>query len=203
MKLLSPVLITGASGFVGSHLAEALAQKKVKVKLLVRPTSRLPFKVTANMELCYGDVTDLESVKKAATGVKVIYHLAGILRGSDYEHFKSVNADGTRNVCLTAEKVKGLRRLGYISSLSAAGPSEAHSSIDESTPCHPVSFYGQNSLMGEEIALSYAKKMPVTILRPTPVYGPRETDIFPYFKLLRHGLSLVPRICPQHTTFIH
>src|SRR5258708_23315849 len=203
MKLLSPVLITGASGFVGSHLAEALAQKKVKVKLLVRPTSRLPFKVTANMELCYGDVTDLESVKKAATGVKVIYHLAGILRGSDYEHFKSVNADGTRNVWITAEKVKGLRRLVYISSLSAAGPSEAHSSIDESTPCHPVSFYGQTKLMGEEIALSYAKKIPVTVLRPAAVYGPRETDIFAYFKMVRQGVVLVPGDGSQKISFVH
>src|SRR6185369_12289295 len=102
MKFLSPALVTGASGFVGSHLAEALALQKVKVKLLVRPTSRLPFKPSKQMELCYGDVTDFASVQRAMKGVKVVYHLAGILRGSDFSHLKSVNAEGTRNVCKAA-----------------------------------------------------------------------------------------------------
>src|SRR5580658_180238 len=107
MKFLSPVLVTGASGFVGSHLAEALAREKVKVKLLVRKTSRLPFTPTPPMELCYGDVTDLESVGKAMKGVKVVYHLAGLLRGADFSAYQKVNAEGTRNICLAAKGKKG------------------------------------------------------------------------------------------------
>jgi nucleoside-diphosphate-sugar epimerase len=203
MKFLSPVLVTGASGFVGSHLAEALSRKKVKVKLLVRRTSQLPFEPMPQMELCYGDVTDYESVRKAVRGVKVVYHLAGILRGSDCNNFKNVNAEGTRNVCRAAECEKGIKRLVYVSSLSAAGPSPAGSSIDETTPCHPVSFYGETKLMGEEIALSYRKKFPVSVLRPAAVYGPRETDIFAYFKMVRQGLVLIPGDGSQQISFIH
>src|ERR1019366_647530 len=139
MKYFSPVLITGASGFVGSHLAEALAREKVKVKLLVRKTSRLPFVPTPEMEICYGDVTDLESVRQAAQGTEAIYHLAGILRGSNYAHLKSVNAEGTRNVCKAAEEIKGFQRLLYVSSLSAAGPAREKLEIDENDPCRPVS----------------------------------------------------------------
>jgi len=202
MKYFSPVLITGASGFVGSHLAEALAREKVKVKLLVRKTSRLPFVPTPEMELCYGDVTDLESVRQAAQGTEAIYHLAGILRGSNYDHLKNVNAEGTRNVCKTAEEVKGLKRFLYVSSLSAAGPAREKPEIDESDPCRPACHYGETKLMGEEIALSYRDKFPVTIVRPAAVYGPRETDIFAYFKMVRQGLVAIPRLT-QKVSFIH
>jgi len=202
MKLLSPALVTGASGFVGSHLAETLAIQKVKVKLLVRPTSRLPFKLLPGMELCFGDVTDYESVRKAIKGVKVVYHLAGILRGSNFDHLKNVNAEGTRNVCRAAEAEKGIKRFVYISSLSAAGPSKKGAPIDETAPCRPACFYGQTKLMGEEIALSYRKKFPVTVLRPAAVYGPRETDMFAYFKMARQGLVFVPSLS-QKVSFIH
>ena len=202
MKYLSPALITGASGFVGSHLAEELVRRKVRVKLLVRKTSRLPFAPAPEMELCYGDVTDLDSVLKSARGVKVIYHLAGILRGSDHGHLKAVNAEGTRNVCEAAKRVKGLKRLLYVSSLSAAGPARDKEEIDEKDPCRPVSFYGKTKLMGEEIALAYRDQFPVTVLRPGAVYGPRETDIFAYFKMVRQGLLAVPRLT-QKVSFIH
>ncbi len=202
MKFLSPVLITGASGFVGGHLAEALAQNKVKVKLLVRPTSRLPFKPTPQMELCYGDVTDFESIRKAVRGVKVIYHLAGVLRGSDFSVYRNVNAEGTRNVCHAAEE-EGIKRLVYVSSLSAAGPSPANSEISESMPCSPVSFYGQSKLMGEGIVLSYQRKFPVTILRPGAVYGPRETDIFEYFKMVSKRLVVIGGDDSQKISFIY
>jgi dihydroflavonol-4-reductase len=202
MKFLSPVLITGASGFVGSHLAETLAKNKVKVKLLVRPTSRLPFKPTAQMELCYGDVTDFESLRNAIRDVKVVYHLAGVLRGSDFSIYRNVNAEGTRNVCRAAAE-EGVKRLVYVSSLSAAGPSAANAEIDETMPCHPVSFYGQSKLMGEDIAFSYQSKFPVTVLRPGAVYGPRETDIFEYFKMVAKRLVVIGGDDSQKVSFIY
>jgi nucleoside-diphosphate-sugar epimerase len=203
MKFLSPVLITGASGFVGGHLAETLSREKVKVKLLVRPTSKLAFTPTTNMELCYGDVTDLGSVRKAAEGVKMIYHLAGVLRGADFSVYKNVNAEGTRNVCLAAEDQKGFKRFVYVSSLSAAGPSEAGSEITEKDHSHPVSFYGQSKRMGEEIVLSYKDKFPVVILRPGAVYGPRETDIFEYFKMVNSGLVVIGGADTQKISFVY
>ncbi len=203
MKKFSPVLVTGASGFVGSHLAESLARQKVRVKMLVRKTSKIPFPLKHGMELCYGDVTDIGSVRGAMRGVKAVYHAAGILRGSDFNHFKNVNAEGTRNVCRAAEELKNIKRFVYISSLSAAGPSEMNSSINETVRCRPVSFYGQTKLMGEEITMSYRKKFPVTVLRPAAVYGPRETDIFAYFKMVRQGFVLIPGDGKQPVSFVH
>lgn len=202
MKFLSPALVTGASGFVGGHLVEALARQNVKVKLLVRSTSKLPFKPTTNMEICYGDVTDLESLRKAMKGVKVVYHLAGILRGSNFSSYRSVNAEGTRKVCQAAAENK-VKRLVYVSSLSAAGPSTEKGPIDETTVPKPVSFYGQTKLMGEEIALSYKKHYPVTVLRPGAVYGPRETDIFEYFKMVAGGLVVIGGADTQKISFVY
>jgi nucleoside-diphosphate-sugar epimerase len=202
MKLLSPVLVTGASGFVGGHLAEALARQKVKVKLLVRSNSKLAFKPTTNMELCYGDVTDLESLRKVMKGVQVVYHLAGVLRGSDFSVYRNVNAEGTRKVCQAAAENK-VKRLVYVSSLSAAGPSAESGPIDETAFPKPVSFYGQTKLMGEDIALSYQQHYPVTVLRPGAVYGPRETDIFEYFKMVANGLVVIGGGDTQKISFVY
>lgn len=203
MKPSPPALITGASGFVGGHLAEALVRWKVRVKLLVRPTSRLPFKPTAAMELCPGDVTDLESLRKAVKGVQTVYHLAGLLRGADFSAYQKVNAEGTRNVCEAAAGEKSVKKMVYVSSLSAAGPSPLGGEIDETAACRPVSFYGQTKRMGEEIALSYRKKLNLTILRPGAVYGPRETDIFEYFKMVRQGLVVNGGDGRQRVSFIY
>ncbi len=184
-------------------MAEALVRQKAKVKLLVRSTSRLPFEPASSMELCYGDVTDLESLRKAVRGVKIVYHLAGLLRGADFSAYEKVNAEGTKNVCRAAETEKGIKRLVYVSSLSAAGPSTKGGEIDEKMVCHPVSFYGQTKRMGEEIVLSYRRKFEVTILRPGAVYGPRETDIFEYFKMVRQGLVVNNGDGTQKVSFIY
>ncbi len=203
VKLRTPSLITGASGFVGSHLAEALARRKVRVKLLVRPTSRLAFKPSPLMELCYGDVTDSESLRKAVKGVKIVYHLAGLLRGAEFSAYEKVNAKGTRNVCEAAAGERGIKKLVYVSSLSAAGPSQKGGEIDENTTCHPVSFYGRTKRMAEETVLSFGKRFDVTILRPGAVYGPRETDIFEYFKMVRQGLVVNAGDGTQRVSFIY
>jgi len=203
MKFPSPVLITGASGFVGGHLAQTLAEKNVKTKLLVRQTSRLPFEVGPNMELCYGDVTDEDSLRKAALGVKVIFHLAGALRSDDFSYYKNINVEGTRNVCEAAARVKGLKKMVFVSSLSAAGPSKAGRPIDETMTGNPVSYYGKSKLMAEDIVQSFGKKFPWTILRPGAVYGPREKDIFNYFKMVRQGLVLLPGDDSQEVSFVH
>ena len=155
------------------------------------------------MKLCQGDVTDLESVKKAVKGARVVYHLAGILRGSDFSAYEKVNAQGTRNVCLAVEGEKKVKRLVYVSSLAAAGPSPKDGEITETMPCRPVSFYGQTKRMGEEIVLSFGRKFETTLLRPGAVYGPREKDIFEYFKMVDQGVVVNGGDGSQKVSFIY
>jgi len=197
------VLLTGASGFVGGHLAEALVRKKQKIKLLVRSSSRLAFNPDSNMQLCEGDVTDPASLQKAMAGVETVYHLAGILRGPNFANYEWVNAQGTRNVCEALAREKKGKKLVYVSSLSAAGPSEINRPLTEEMPAHPVSFYGQTKLMGEEIVRSYQKKLKIVILRPAAVYGPREKDLLEYFKMVKQGWVFVPGDGAQKVSFVH
>ena len=196
-------LVTGASGFVGSHLAETLAAQKTKVKMLVRKTSRIPFSPTPEMEFCYRDVTDPNSVRTAMKGVTLVYHVAGLRRGADYSAYERVNAEGTRNVCQAAAEGGTVKRLVYVSSLSAAGPSALGEEIDETAPCHPISFYGMTKRQGEVIALGFQDKFDVVVLRPAAVYGPRETDIFEYFKMVRSGLVVNGGDGKQPVSFIY
>lgn len=136
-------------------------------------------------------------------GVEVVYHLAGLLRGADYSAYDRVNAEGTRNVCEAAAQAGTVRRLVYVSSLSAAGPSPLGGEIDETAPCQPVSFYGMTKRKGEEIALGFQDRFEVVILRPAAVYGPRETDIFEYFKMVRSGLVVNGGDGNQRVSFIY
>ena len=199
----SSVLLTGASGFVGGHLAEALARQKHRVKLLVRSSIRLAFTPTAETLLCDGYVTDPASLERAMRGVDQVYHLAGILRGADFSAYERVNAQGTRNVCEALAQQKKRKKLVYVSSLSAAGPSEKDQSLTEDKPPRPVSFYGQTKLMGEEIVRSYQGKLDTVILRPAAVYGPREKDILAYFKMVKRGWVFLPGDGSQRVSFVH
>jgi nucleoside-diphosphate-sugar epimerase len=197
------ILLTGASGFVGGHLAEALVRQKQKVKLLVRSSIRLAFPTTPLMQLCEVDVTDPESLQKAMVGIETVYHLAGILRGPNFANYEWVNAQGTRNVCEALVRGKKGKKLVYVSSLSAAGPSEVNKPLTEEMPAQPVSFYGQTKLMGEEIVRSYRKKLKTVILRPAAVYGPREKDLLEYFKMVKQGWVFIPGDGAQKVSFVH
>ncbi len=184
-------------------MAETLAKKKVKTKILIRNTSRLPFELLPNMKICYGDVTDLESVRIAADGVKTVFHLAGILRGSNLENYRKVNVVGTWNVCKAAAEAGTVKKLVYVSSLSAAGPAWDNQELDETMPCRPISFYGQTKLEGERVAQSFHGDYRVTILRPGAVYGPREKDLFEYFKMVRGGIIVNSGDGSQRVSFVH
>ncbi len=184
-------------------MVEALTRQKKKVKLLVRSSSRLIFKRTANLELCEGDVTDKPSVEKAMRGVETVYHLAGLLRGANYADYEKVNVDGTRNICEAFARQKKKNRLIYVSSLSAAGPSEKNGALTEEMAPRPVSFYGQTKLGGEEVVRSYRRRMKIVILRPGAVYGPREKDILEYFKMVRQGWVLIPGKGSLEVSFVY
>ncbi len=155
------------------------------------------------MELCYGDVTNPASLHEAMKGVDTVYHLAGLLRGANLSAYEKVNSEGTKNICQAAAESGTVRRVVYVSSLSAAGPSPLGGEIDETAPCRPLSFYGSTKRQGEEIALGSQDKFEVVILRPAAVYGPRETDIFEYFKMVQSGWVVNGGDGNQRVSFIY
>jgi nucleoside-diphosphate-sugar epimerase len=178
-------LVTGATGFIGSHLVEALLQKGVQVRCLVRKTSDLSWLKSLPIEMVHGDCNDKASLGEAVKGVDQVFHLAGVTKAIEEKTYFEVNALGTENLihaCL--ENNPRLKIFIYLSSQAAAGSCQNGGKKKESDLCEPVSAYGHSKRMGEEFALAHSHEIPLLILRPSAVYGPRDRDIYAFFKLL-------------------
>jgi dihydroflavonol-4-reductase len=186
-------LVTGANGFVGSHLCERLLAKGYHVKALVRTTSNLQFIENLDVELVYGELSNPESLPSALENVEFVFHPAGLVRARDEKTFMRVNRTGTRNLLEAVEKsCPNLKMFVHISSQAAAGPSDSLRQLTENDTPAPVSAYGRSKLASEQEVLQFRDRFPVTIIRPSAVYGPRDNDIYKFFKLARRGFN--PRL---------
>jgi dihydroflavonol-4-reductase len=183
-------LVTGGTGFIGSHLTEALIRKGVEVRCLRRKTSDLKWLKGLPIEFVPGDCIDKTSLEEAVRGVDWVFHLAGATQAIKKETYFEVNGLGTENLiqaCL--ENNPRLQKFIYISSQAAAGPSRNSSHKKELDPCDPVSFYGRSKRRGEESVLAQAHELPALILRPSAVYGPRDKDLLALFRCLARRIK--------------
>ncbi|MCI0532312.1 MAG: NAD-dependent epimerase/dehydratase family protein [candidate division Zixibacteria bacterium] len=182
-------LVTGASGFLGSHLVEALVAGGHQVRALVRKTSRLEWLLDTKVEYLFGDIGDKAGLKKVLVDYEYIFHAAGLITAKNPEQFFEANEKGTRNLLETAvENRLPLKRFVYISSLAASGPSLDGSPVRETDPCHPISIYGESKLAGERAIFEFADRFPVTALRPPAIYGPRDRQLLNLFKITKLGV---------------
>lgn len=188
------VLVTGSNGFIGSRLVCELLKRNYKVVCLIRRSSDLKLLSGLNVSYLYGSIDDKSSLIGVFRSFKTdfpeyIVHCAGVLKGRTREDFFSINAGGTKNlveVCLPyKEKIK---RFVYISSLAASGPATMENPRREKDTPNAISYYGQSKLAGEEELQKFSYEMPITILRPTAVYGPGDRGIYTYFKLINIGI---------------
>jgi nucleoside-diphosphate-sugar epimerase len=185
------VLVTGGTGFVGSHVVELLLGQGYAVTCLVRDTNHLSWLQGRNVGVVRGDCTDPDSLRTAVRGVAVVIHLAGVTKAKHAKEYYRVNHLGTRNVLRACNEANpGLRKFVFISSLAAAGPSPLGQALTESDEPRPVSDYGKSKLMAEQEALRYRDRFPIVILRPSAVYGPRERDMFELFRWASRGVTL-------------
>ena len=183
------VLVTGASGFLGSHVAEQLSGAGHDVRVLVRKSSNKKFLETLpRIEFAYGGIEDADKVAEAVKGVDAIVHSAGIVKAKHPDDFAKTNVEGTRNVLEGAKKnAPNVKRIVLVSSLEAVGPSKDGSPVPIDQE-NPVTAYGRSKLEAEKVAKTYAKDLPITILRPTGIYGPRDVEIFEAFRSVKKGV---------------
>ncbi len=197
-------LVTGANGFVGSHLVEGLLEKGYQVRCLVRKTSNLKWLSGLEVEYVYGDIAQKDSLKEAVRNVDFIFHSAGLTKAKTKEDYFKANAEGTKNLIETciAENPK-LKRFVYISSQAAAGPGIDIRPTDETASCRPVTYYGESKWEGEKIALNYINRLPITIIRPPAVYGPRDTDMLGFFKVVNSGFRISFGLGESYISLVH
>ncbi|HWE26199.1 MAG TPA: NAD(P)-dependent oxidoreductase [Myxococcales bacterium] len=190
VRALMRVLLTGGSGFVGSYVAEQLAGLGHTVRALVRPCSDSKFlKTLKNVEFAPGAVEDRASLDVAVREVDAVVHVAGLVKARRSEDFYAVNTEGTKNLLAAAEAyAPGLKRFVYVSSLSAVGPSPDGKPIPDDAPPHPVTHYGRSKLAGEEAVLAAKDRIPVTVIRPPLIYGPRDRETLAFFTSVKRGV---------------
>ncbi len=166
------VLVTGASGFVGWHVARLLRERGDRVRALVRENSRVP---ELDVERVTGDLRDAESLRRAAAGCSVVYHVAADYRlwSKNPEELYRSNVDGTRNMLLAAE-FAGVERVVYTSTVGCIGMPPGRPG-DEGTPVsldEMAGAYKRSKFMAEQVALEFAAKgLPVVIVNPTAPMG--------------------------------
>jgi len=198
-------LVTGATGFIGSHLAEKLLNEGFRVRALVRPASDLRWIKGLELELLSGSLHDSRFLEQAVSGTDYIFHLAGAVKAKDPKDFYFHNTQATMNLARAAmTAAPGLKRFFFASSQAAAGPAETlERLVCERDACRPLSDYGKSKLQAEQELLGLSDKLPLTIVRPPSVYGPRDTEVLTYFRWIKRGFALLPGLRTRYANLIH
>ena len=183
--------MTGGTGFIGSHLVQLLLQNGYAVTCLVRDRSKLRWLSGLDVRLVQGDCSHPATLASAVQGQSIVFHAAGLTKARRTHDFFTVNHIGTKNVLQAcARHDRGIEKFILVSSLAAGGPSPDDQPAKTTDSPHPVSEYGRSKLLAESETLSYRDIFPVVILRPSAVYGPRDTDVFELFTMASRGFLL-------------
>ena len=184
------VLVTGGSGFLGSHIAEQLARQGHAVRALVRKSSNTKLLASIpSVELAYGAVEDRDAVARAAGDVDAIIHSAGVVKAKTPADFVATNVDGTRNLLEVAlDRRTKIKRFVFVSSLAAHGPSADGAPIAHDREPSPVTHYGRSKLAAEQLVTAAKDDLLVTTIRPPTIYGPRDTEMLAFFESMAMGI---------------
>jgi len=178
------VLVTGATGFTGGHLARALRLRGATVRALVRDPGRADDLRTAGIEVVTGDVRDASALARAVANTDVVYHLAAIYRhaGVPAETYRAVNALAVRALIEAAAAAR-VKRVVHCSTVGVHGDVE-HPPANEDAPLRPGDEYQRTKLEGEQLAREAADRLriEVTIARPSGIYGPGDRRLLKLFR---------------------
>ncbi len=200
------VFVTGATGFVGSWVVEEWLRQYPDTQLvcLVRSTRNLRWLQHLPVILFTGSLSDPESLLPALRDVDYVLHIAGVTKALHIADYYRGNVAATQHLLEAVYRAApGVRKVVHISSQAAVGPSPSPEPIDETHPCRPITDYGKSKLESEKIARRWMDRLPITILRPPAVYGPRDRDVFHLFKNLKWGIKLKIGGREQWVSIIH
>ena len=183
------VLVTGATGFTGSHMVRTLVQRGYQVRALVRSPERLGLLSPEGVELVPGDLKDAESLARACQGVEGLFHVAALYRqeGVSTQEFYAVNADGTRKLLeIVAES--GVRRVLHCSTVGVQGEI-SNPPAREDAPYNPGDHYQRSKMLGEQYALEFFRsgKLSGVVVRPAGIYGPGDRRFLKLFRSVARG----------------
>ncbi len=200
------VLITGASGFVGHQLIEHALKNGFEVFAAVRKTSDINHLKHLDIQYCYPDFNNIDALitELEQKQYSYIIHAAGVTAAKTQQDYNKINADYTYNLALAATKAAiKIKKFVFLSSLAALGPlNDVTDILHDDSPPKPVTAYGHSKLLAEQ-KLAALPALPLIILRPTAVYGPRDKDIFIILKKISQGLEPYIGTTQQQLSFIY
>jgi len=183
------VLVTGANGFTGSHLARQLCRDGLQVRALVRPGADLALLEQAAVEVVHAEIGEDRPLDGAVAGCRVVYHVAAAYRAENIPRrvFFDVNVRGTR-LLLEAALRAGVTRFVHCSTVGVQGDIKNPPAREED-PYAPGDHYQESKVEGEELALAFHREhgLPVAVVRPTGIYGPGDTRFLKLFRAIRKG----------------
>jgi len=184
-----PDLVTGATGFTGTHLAVSLARAGRQVRALVRDTARARELAAVGVELVAGDIRDAAALRRATSGVSIVYNIAALYRqaGLPRETYRAVNATAAGAI-VEAAATSGARRVVHCSTVGVHGDVE-HPPANEDAPLKPGDVYQETKLEGERLAREAGQRtgIQVTIVRPSGIYGPGDRRLLKLFRGVARG----------------
>ncbi len=181
-------MVTGATGFVGSHLVEALRQRGDDVTAIARSSRKAQPLTALGVSVVPGDLHDAAALQRAVEGQDIVYHVAGLVAARNEAEFLRANREGTENVVAAVGRA-GVTRLVFVSSLAAAGPAPRGAPLSGDEPPAPVTAYGRSKLAAEQAVRRSGLSW--SIVRPPIVYGPRDREILKVFRLARLRIAPV------------
>lgn len=180
-------MLTGATGFIGSHIAESLIRNGISTHLFVRrKNSLMDFLEKKGAKIYLGQPQDMEILARSLQDADTIIHCAAATKAFDEADYRKANVEFTQSILNLMKKEQ---KFLFISSQAAAGPSTLLDPINEKTEPNPLTFYGKTKLLAEDCVKEWGRKTGnnFAILRPCVVYGPRERDLFALFSLVKKG----------------
>jgi len=190
------ITVTGGTGFIGSHVVEALALRGHEVTCLVRNPARTNELSGLPLRFVYGSLDSSRALTDLIDGQEAVVHVAGLTKAPSLQEYVRVNVGGTESL-VSAIRGNGacLRRLVFFSSAEAMGPSPGGHPLTEDVSPQPFSAYGKSKIMAENCLDRLQGRVPITIVRPPAVYGPRDRDLAILFRLVSRGL--LPVVIPS------
>ncbi|MCU0413267.1 MAG: NAD(P)-dependent oxidoreductase [Ignavibacteriaceae bacterium] len=196
--------VTGANGFVGSHLVDYLLGKNFEVRCIVRKSSNLQWLIGKDVKIYDCGLFDKKGLREAFKDVNYIFHVAGVVKAKDEEGYFKGNVEATKVLLEVASEVKeNIKKFVVVSSQTVSGPSLDGKPVTEEMKPNPLTTYARSKLKQEEVALSYKEIFPVTICRAPAIFGERDTEIFIYFQVFNRGLTTMIGFDKKELSLLH
>jgi len=197
-------VVTGANGFVGSHLVDYLLSKNFEVRCIVRKSSNLQWLKGKEVKIFDCGLFDKNKLREAFKGANYIFHVAGVVKAKDEAGYFKGNVEATKVLLEVAAEMKDqLKKFIVVSSQTVSGPAQKDKPVTEEMMPNPLTTYARSKLKQEQLALSFKDIFPVTICRAPAIYGERDTEIFIYFQVFNRGLTTMIGFNKKELSLLH